>query len=52
MEDGRFGEALGDIERAKNAAEILGAKHAFTDYLELFPHVDACLVVTPHYLHH
>lgn len=41
-----------EIDRAKNAAEILGAKHAFTDYRELFPHVDACLVVTPHYLHH
>jgi len=41
-----------DFERAKNAAEILGADHAFEEYRDIFPHVDAVLIATPHDLHH
>lgn len=41
-----------DIDRARYAADFLGAEHFFTDYRELFPYVDACLIATPHHLHH
>lgn len=41
-----------DIGRARNAADILGAEHFVADYRELFPYVDACLIATPHHLHH
>lgn len=38
-------------ERARNVAELTGAKLAVTDYRELLDHVDAVLVVLPHDLH-
>lgn len=38
-------------ERAKGAAENLGAKYYFTDYKDMLDHVDAVLVVLPHELH-
>ena len=41
-----------DLDRAKKAAEFLGADVAVADYRKIFDHVDACLVVTPHDLHH
>ena len=41
-----------DISKAQYAAAKLGADHAVQDYRELFPYVDAVLVVTPHNLHH
>jgi predicted dehydrogenase len=41
-----------DIEKARSAAHILGAEHAVSHYEDLFPYVDAVLVVTPHDLHH
>lgn len=41
-----------DLSRAQRAAQHLGAEHAVQDYTDLFPHVDAVLVVTPHNLHH
>ena len=41
-----------DITRAQRAAANLGADHAVQDYRDLFPYVDAVLVVTPHNLHH
>lgn len=41
-----------DIDKARNAAQILGAEHAFANYEDFFPYVDAVLVVTPHDLHH
>lgn len=41
-----------DLPRAKKAAEFLGADVAVADYRKIFDHVDACLVVTPHDLHH
>ncbi|GIF53483.1 putative dehydrogenase [Asanoa ferruginea] len=39
-------------ERARRAAALLGARRAVTDYRKLLDDVDACLVVTPHDLHH
>ena len=46
--------ATADIElsRAQSAARLLGAPHAVQNYKDFFPYVDACLVVTPHNLHH
>lgn len=41
-----------NLDRAKKAAEVLGADVASADYREILEHVDACLVVTPHDLHH
>ena len=41
-----------DISKAQHAAAKLGADRAVQDYRELFPYVDAVLVVTPHNLHH
>lgn len=41
-----------DLSKAQRAAANLGADHAFIDYRDLFPYVDAVLVVTPHNLHH
>ncbi len=41
-----------DIDKARNAAQILGAVHAVSNYQDLFQYVDAVLVVTPHDLHH
>lgn len=40
------------LERAQRAAATLGAPRAVTDYTELLDEADACLVVTPHDLHH
>jgi predicted dehydrogenase len=39
-------------ERAKHAAQVLGAAKAATDYREVLDDVDAVLVVLPHHLHH
>lgn len=41
-----------DPERARNAAEKLGAGVAATDYRDLFAHTDAVLVALPHDLHY
>lgn len=41
-----------DIERARHAANVLGADMAVSDYRDLLEHVDAVLIVTPHDLHH
>ena len=41
-----------NFERAKNAAKILNADHAFVDFQDIFLHVDAVLIATPHDLHH
>jgi predicted dehydrogenase len=40
------------LERAQHAAKALGAPRAVTDYTELLDEADACLIVTPHDLHH
>jgi predicted dehydrogenase len=40
------------LERARAAAGALGAPRAVTDYTELLDEADACLIVTPHDLHH
>lgn len=39
-------------ERAEIAAEVYGAKYAYTDYRDTFDKVDACLLVLPHHLHY
>lgn len=39
-------------ERAEIAAEVYGAKYAYTDYRSAFDKVDACLLVVPHHLHY
>lgn len=39
-------------ERAKEAAEVTGAKLVFTDYTQMVEHVDAVLIVLPHHLHY
>mgnify|MGYP001192679654 FL=1 len=38
-------------ERAKEAAEIVGAEFSVTDYREMLDHVDAVLISLPHDLH-
>ena len=38
-------------ERARAAAEALGAPYAFTDYKDMVEHVDAVVIVLPHELH-
>lgn len=46
--------ATADIvaERAHEAAQVIGADHAFTDFREALPHCDAVLIATPHHEHH
>jgi predicted dehydrogenase len=41
-----------ELDRAKKAAEVLGAERAVSDYHEVLDDVDAVLVVLPHHLHH
>jgi predicted dehydrogenase len=41
-----------NLERAKKAADFLGANVVFADYRKISEYVDSCLVVTPHDLHH
>jgi predicted dehydrogenase len=41
-----------ELERAKYAAEVLGARTAVTDYREILDDVDTVLVVLPNHLHH
>ena len=54
LEDSVRITAVCDIveERAEKAKELLKADMAVTDYKEMFPFVDAVLVVLPHHLHH
>jgi predicted dehydrogenase len=47
-----IGTADIELARARQAAEALGAPRAVTDYAELLDEADACLIVTPHDLHH
>jgi predicted dehydrogenase len=41
-----------NLDRAMKAVKFLGANVAFADCRKIFEYVDACLVVTPHDLHH
>lgn len=41
-----------DLDRAKNAAEALGARSAVTDYREILDDVDTVLIVLPNDLHY
>ena len=41
-----------DIERAKDAAQFVGAPYYTTDYRELLDYVDAVITALPHDLHH
>jgi len=41
-----------DLAKAEDAKKILGAQLATTDFREIWPHVDAVLIATPHDLHH
>jgi predicted dehydrogenase len=41
-----------ELDRARGAAAALGAGRAVSDYRDLLDDVDACLVVTPHDVHH
>jgi predicted dehydrogenase len=47
-----IGTADIELARARKAADALGARRAVTDYTELLDEADACLIVTPHDLHH
>jgi len=41
-----------DAERARQAAQVVGAQRAATDFREVLNDVDAVLLATPHHLHH
>lgn len=41
-----------DLDRARHAAEILGAPRAVADYRDVIDEVDAALLVLPHHLHY
>lgn len=41
-----------DADRARRAAEEVGADLWVTDYEEAIPHCDAALIALPHHLHH
>jgi predicted dehydrogenase len=41
-----------DEERARTAAEDIGADKHATDFREILPEVDAVLIALPHHLHH
>ena len=41
-----------DEARANEAAKLLGAEVAATDYREILHHVDAVVIALPHHLHH
>lgn len=43
-----------DLDKAKNMADLLGAKDVYRDYIKLLnnPRVEAVMICTPNYLHH
>ncbi len=41
-----------DLNKAKEAQQLLNAEFATTDYREIWPYVDAVLIATPHDFHH
>ena len=41
-----------ELEHAQDAAHVLNADHAFTDFQDALPHCDAVLIALPHHLHH
>jgi predicted dehydrogenase len=52
--DGMRVTATVDImeERARQAAQVVGATNAVTDFRQILDDVDAVLIATPHHLHH